>query len=349
MDTTTASTGLNRADFAPVLRFPFTKWRFFTVTSSLAWRNTVWSDSLDEQGARVDAPISRRYFDMQSQLVGPIFERIWNTPDNGYAERFKHSIQPFLNLRRTTAIDNFNRIVQLDGLDTVIGHMTQYTYGVNNGFYAKRKQGGSAAIAREIVNVSIQQSYYTDARAAQYDLLYRTSFNGTPPTHFSPVSLLVRAAPANVIAASFRTEYDARYHAFRTIGADGTISKGDSLRTTVGWSQRRYIPELAGFNDRAYLDHYLNSSTTLRLLHNRYGVVHSVNYDILHRSFLQQRFAGYYNAQCCGVSAEYQMWDYSRLGTSAPVPKDHRFSLSFTLAGIGTFANFFGALSGAIR
>jgi hypothetical protein len=42
---------------------------------------------------------------------------------------------------------------------------------------------------------------------------------------------------------------------------------------------------------------------------------------------------------------EYQAYDLSRLGYS-PVQKDNRLNFSFTLAGIGSFANFFGAMGG---
>ena len=54
----------------------------------------------------------------------------------------------------------------------------------------------------------------------------------------------------------------------------------------------------------------------------------------------------YYNAQCCGFSVEYQMFDLSRV-SGAPVTEDRRFNFSFSLAGIGSFSNFFGALGGA--
>ena len=55
----------------------------------------------------------------------------------------------------------------------------------------------------------------------------------------------------------------------------------------------------------------------------------------------------YYNAQCCGVTMEFQNFDLSGLGSRAPVQQDRRFNIGFTLAGIGTFSNFFGALGGS--
>jgi hypothetical protein len=53
----------------------------------------------------------------------------------------------------------------------------------------------------------------------------------------------------------------------------------------------------------------------------------------------------YYNSQCCGIAVEYQSFNYANF-TVIGVPRDNRFNLSFTLAGIGTFSNLFGAFGG---
>lgn len=342
--------GLGRIDFSPRIRFPLNNWQFFTVNSSFGWRNTYWTESRDERGAQIEQPISRRYFEFQSQIVGPIFNRVWDTPKNGYAEKFKHSIEPFFSFQRMSGIDNFDRIVQLDSIDSVIGGTTRFGYGLNNRLYAKRKEGGSTtARAREVVNVSMSQTYYTDARAAQFDRLYRTSFSGTPPTHFSPAAIAVRATPTDGINATLRAEIDSQFKKLRSIGADGTFNRGNWLQVVAGWSQRRFIAGLPGFDDRRRLDHYLSNTTTVKTPGNRVGGTYSFNYDVLRSYFLQQRVLGYYNAQCCGFAVEYQTFDFSGLGSRSPVPRDRRFNFSFTLAGIGTFANFFGALSGAPR
>jgi len=118
------------------------------------------------------------------------------------------------------------------------------------------------------------------------------------------------------------------------------------LQTTLGWSHKGYIPELAGFNDPTQLDNYLNGSANAHTHDNRVGGTYSFNYDILRDTWLQQRFSAYYNAQCCGLVFDYQSYNLSGINTYLPVAQDHRFNISFTLAGIGTFGNFFGALSG---
>ena len=347
--TTIMDNGLDRADVQPLVRVPFTRWPFLTINSSVAWRSTFWSESLAGR-TQIDNGISRRYFDFQTQLVGPVFTRIWDTPNNGYAQRFKHSIEPFFNLQRRTAIDPYDRIVKLDAVDTVIGKTTRYTYGVNNRFYAKRQEGAAASpAAREIASLAIGQTYYTDARAAQVDEYYRTSFiSGVPPSHLSPVSIVARVAPTLESSGTFRADYDTQFWAFRQLGADATIVLTNRLQSTVGWSQKRFIKKLPGFNDPGRLDHFLNQSTLLHARSNRFGGMYSFNYDARVNSFLQQRIMGYYNAQCCGFSVEYQTFDLSRLAGRVAVTQDRRFNFSFTLAGIGSFSNFFGALGGGL-
>ena len=345
-DETSADRGLDRIDVNPVLQFPFTKWPFLTVDSSIAWRGTYWTERLDE-GIQVPEAIGRSFFDLQSQITGPSLVKVWETPNSGYAERMKHVIEPFVNLRRVTAIESFDQIVQLEGIDAIRGSVTQVSYGLNNRLYAKRNEGGREGVAREILSVQLLQSYYTDARAAQYDRRFRTSFNDThnpnKPTHFSPVSLIVRSAPTPEISGSMRAEYDAQFKAIRTISAEATVETGGWIQQTAGWSQRRFVEQLPGFNDPRRLDHYLNSFTSLRTRNDEVGGVYSFHYDILRGRYLTQRVLVYYNAQCCGVSAEFQTFNFEGLGSRAPVQRDRRFNFTFTLAGLGTFANVFGA------
>ena len=334
---------LSRLNVTPTMRVPFTRWPFLTINSSVAWHGTYWSERFDpETDMQLESGISRRYFDLESRITGPVLTKIWDTPRSGYAERFKHIIEPTVTFQRTTAIDNFDEIVQLEGIDFVVGSATRIGYGVVNRFLARRRQGD----VREALSIALFQSFYTDARAAQFDPRFRTSFNRTTPTKLTPVSLELRGSPSEQVNATVRAEYDTRFGAFRTIGADGTIGIGDWFQTTAGWSQRRFIDGLRGFDDPRDLDHYLNATTNLRTPDNQVGGVYTFNYDLLRNRYLQQRLLVYYNAQCCGIAVEYQTFNFHGLGSRAPIPVDRRFNISFTLAGVGTFSNFFGAFGG---
>ena len=355
-ETTTFDKSLTRLDFNPQIRFPFKKWQWFTVNSSLAWRDTYYTRSYDltktdpttQQPVIVDTGLNRRFFTFQTQISGPVFNRIWDTPDNGYAEKFKHTIEPFLNVQRTTSIDNTQSIVQIESIDTIIGGVTQYTYGVNNRFYAKvRQEAGRPSMPREVASVELTQTYYTDERAAQFDQQYVTSFTTQAPNNFSPIALSVRAAPSINLNASMRAEFDSRYHALRTISFNTSYSWTNRLQTTVGWSKRGFIKQLPGFDNKNFLDQYINTSTTVHTTNNRFGGTYTFNYDVLNSRMLQQRMSGFYNAQCCGIAIEYQTYNFG--GLNVPVPADHRFFMSFTLAGLGNFSPFNGALGGVPR
>lgn len=332
-------TGLTRFDVSPTLRVPFTRWQFFTVNSVVAWRGTYWTESLDGNRIQVPVGIGRRYFDFQSRITGPVFNRIWNTPNNGYAQKFKHVIEPSLTIQRVTAIDNFNRIVKLDGVDT-IPSTTRYSYSLSNRLYAKKES------TREILSASLSQSYYTNETAATFDTQQQSGYGTSKPTHFSPVVLAIRGAPTDRLQGDFRTDWDPTAHTLRTLSGNGNVNIGDWLQTGIGWSRRRYIPKLPGFDNEAAATHYLSANTTVRRPGNRIGGSYSFQYDMKHDSFLNQRLTAYYNAQCCGVGIEYQSYNLAGSFASYGVPQDHRFNLSFTLAGVGTFSNLFGAFGG---
>ena len=332
--------GLTRVDAFPRIRFPFTRFPFLTFNSSLGFRETHWSDSLsaDPSHVRVPEAISRRYLTLGTTITGPVFQKIYNTPRRTYAQKFKHVIEPTLTLQRTTAIENFDQIVKLDSTDNVVGKMTSATYGVSNRFYAKK------ASSREILAVSLGQSYYTDANAAALDQQYQSN-PGTAslaPSHFSPVMLQTHVSPTTATDATFRAEYDTRGNALRAIAASGGLAEGWMV-VNAGWSLNRTIPATGA---PVTASHYLNAATSVRRPGNALSGTYVFNFDLRDKNFLNQSITAHYNTQCCGIAVEYQKFNFGTRAGQVGVPKDHRFNLSFTLAGIGTFSDLFGAFGG---
>ena len=338
--------GLNRVDVNPRIQFPFTRWPFLTVDSSAQFRWTYWDESLVQQ-QQLPMGVGRSYFELATRATGPSFVKIWDTPNSGYSERMKHVIEPWYGMRRVSAIDSFDRIVRLEGIDSIVGDVWQYQYGIDTRLYARVYEGERGeSVAREILSASLTQSYYTDENASQYDRTFRTSFSGASPTHWSPMSILVRAEPTQQLGATMRVEIDPTHRTPRSISAEGSYERGGWLEARGGWSQRRFIANLPGFNDRNRLDHYLNAFAALRKPDNTIGGLYSFNYDVRRGQHLMQRLLVYFNAQCCNLSLEYQVYNFEGLGTRAFLPRDRRISLAFTLAGLGRFANAFGALGG---
>ena len=322
------------------MRIPFNRWPFLGINTSVAWHGTYWTESLtDPPVVQVNEGIGRQYFDLSVRTTGPVFNRIFNPPQGREGTKFKHVIQPSVTMQYVSAIDEFDRIVKLESIDYVLGR-TQFTYDLTNRLYAKKD------VAREVLSVAINQTYYTDENAAKYDRQYQSSFTARAPSKFSPVALMVRASPTDRLQGDFRTEWDPDAHALTTISANATFASGRWLNGSAGWSQRRYIPDLPGFNDPNRADQYINGVVNIRRFGNRVGGTYAFNYDIQRDRFLNQRWVAYYNAQCCGVGFEYQTFNLQGSLVPTAVPQDRRFNISFTLAGIGTFSNLFGAFGG---
>ena len=225
---------LQRFDVMPTIRVPFTKLRFLTVNSSVAWRGTWWTRSLSPEDSTVlDQGIRRSYVDLQSRVTGPVLNRVWNTPDSGFASKWKHAVEPFYNVQYVTSVDNFDEIVQLDGTDYIVGGTLRMDYGVTNRLLAKRASGEASGSARELLAVVVNQTYYTDARASQYDYNYSTSFSNSPPSNFSPVRVDLRATPTEGINGTFRLEYDSNAGAIKSIAAGGQVSIQDWLHVNA--------------------------------------------------------------------------------------------------------------------
>lgn len=337
---------INRLDFTPTIRVPFTRWPFLTINSRASWRFTRWNKSLDANNKIIEIPVSRSFFEMQSRIVGPVFSRIWN-PNSGYAEKIKHTIEPSVTIQRSTAFDTFKQIVKLDGVDYTVGGSTRITYELDNRIYAKRPEGNRQGQAREIFAVSVRQTYYTDERASTVDGAYQSGFDVilSNPSNFSPVSLQARAAPLAGLSADLRVEYDKQIDTIKSLGLTGKLAVRDWVSVSGGWNKQRYFFDLANPKKISSEYQFLSGGSSVRLLGGRLGGDLTFNYDVTREVLMQRRITGFYNIQCCGIAVEYQVYDFSGYGYFV-VPKDKRFNISLTLAGLGTFSNFLGAFGG---
>jgi lipopolysaccharide assembly outer membrane protein LptD (OstA) len=341
----TTNKGLSRFDVNPTIRAPIGNLSFLAVNTSASWRFTSWSQSLNPDGVQVATPIDRQMMVLQASVVGPVFTKVFDTPTSGYADRFKHVIEPSFTIQHVTRIQDFSQIVKLDAVDAIVGGATSLTYGLTNRVLARRWQPNGTAVAREIFNVGISQSYYTDQQAAAYDQQYQSSQQGQVPSNFSPIVLQTTATPADHISGQLRLEYDWQHSAMRSMSTATSVDL-PATRVTATWTRQFLVPGLTGFDTAASLANTLSVSSTVRAPDNHLMGTWSWNYDFTNRYMLQQRMTGTYNAQCCGVAFEYQTVYLGNLGPRGIV-RDRRFTIAFTLAGIGTFSPPFGAFGAA--
>lgn len=332
-----------RTDGSATVRVPLSFGSAVRLNASVTARRTDWNLTRDPvSGAFVNKPLARRLIETRARIVGPVFTRVYNTPGNGFAERFKHVIEPAVSVQRTSSFDRFRQVVQNDGVDTVLGGVTQVAYSLANRLLARVRQTDGPPVVREVLSVELSQTYYTNKLAASYDQQYQSSFGNlysyvAPPSNFSPVRGTVNFTPSPSLGGQFGMEYDTQFGAVRSYRASFNTTH-PSFEMNGSWSKRQIIPGLAGYDDPTRADHFVTVATRVRRQGGGGSLGYSTTYDILRERTLQQRVSGFYNAQCCGVAIDYAVTNLSHLG----LRNDKRFSVSLTLAGIGSFTNPLG-------
>jgi LPS-assembly protein len=343
---------LNKADLTPSIRVPLSTLPFLQVNATVGYRTTYFSESLAlDKRTQVEAPVTRSYGDMRVEVVGPVFSRVFN-PANAMADRMKHMIEPSLSVQRRTEIASQDRIPTTTG-DIIVGGVTQMSYGLTNRIMVRKDKPGEpqSGAPRELLNLSVRQSYYTDPNASKYDTNYSYGYNNRSANPFSPVSLLARATPIDPLAVDYRLEYDPnalpKNPKLLGMGLNGTFRTAQ-VNATGGWSRQAFPTTNTSGVVVANASNFVQTATDFKIKQSRFGGSVEFRYDVSKKTLYSQRYVGFYNAQCCGVQFEYQAVNYStQVANQFLLPRDRRFNMSFTLAGVGSFSNFFGAFGGS--
>jgi hypothetical protein len=335
--------GMSKIDITPTLRMPINTLPFLNATFNASYRTTRYGESLDHNRQQVEDPYTRNYAEFRADIVGPVFSRVF-TPNNFVADRLKHVIEPSLSVQRTTTIRGEDRIVLLgSSYDRVVGDVTRMTYGLTNRLLVRKAvkegEGSPSSAPRELLTASLTQSYYSNQRASAFDPTYRSSYADTgsvrPLSNYSPIALNVRSQLAANVGTNLRAEYDYPTRQMLSVSTGGDFTSA-TTNVSVSWSR-----SLSSF----YPTNALNGSTRLNLLDGRVTGTYRFDWDIQRDTVIRQGVVASYNAQCCGIVFEYQEYNFGAFG-NAPFPKDRRFNIGFTLAGVGTFSNFFGNFGG---
>lgn len=334
----TSDKSLGRMDLAPAAQIALSKLSFLTVNSTVSYRTTYYSRTNDASD-----PFLRRYLVLRSDVIGPVFAKIWDTPGSGVSERMKHVIEPAFTVDYATNFANGGRVPILsDVSDRVIGGSSRFTYGLNNRFfYRARTTAATPGSTVQYLTFGIQQTYYSNPLSSQTDTNYVSASYHRKAADLSDVALNVRVTPRNGIDANTKFEYDVQGKGLQVItqavsAAWGSAASGTSTAT---FSFSRIQPESSKTPTGSF-----GGGTMLSFLQGRVKSGYSLTWDIAQAALLNQAVSLSYLAQCCGIQADFQKYKYPQ--AIGPIASDRRFNVSFVLAGLGTFSNFFGAFGG---
>lgn len=334
---TISDRSLGRVDVQPALRAALSRLTFLTVNSTLSYRTTYYN-----RNAATTDSLNRRYLAERTEVIGPVLTKIWDTPASGFSERMKHVIEPTFAFEYVTDIANQPLVpILTDTADNVFGGSTRFTYGLNNRLLLRaRTPDGTPGPTVEYLTIGIQQTYYGTAKASRNDTTYVSNAFNTRAMDLSAVALTIRGSSGSAFNSTGRIEYDVQGEGLQVVTAGMTASAGTAGRLSTGTlSFSRQRP-----NRLSKPTSSLGGSTSVNFLNGRARGTYSLNWDIAGAGILSQSAGGAYLAQCCGLQVDFQKYKYPVANPNFPIASDRRFNVSFMLAGLGTFSNFFGAL-----
>lgn len=324
-----------RLDFYPRLYFTVPLFQGLRLTPRLGFRETFYSDSLkattepSDQVQLSGDPLNRRYLDFGLDLQGWGLSRIYGDPDKG---GFKHLIEPRVRYRYITGVDDFNRILRFDDVDAV-ADTNEVEYSLYNRFFVRR-QGPDGPVTQEWLSLKIGQKYFFDpsfggvlqeGQPSQFYPLYTlTGFPyGAIQRRFSPVTLLARLTPRPHYSFDVRGDYDARFHKFRNFSVTGMLYRSGLIAGTTYFVTKSLEPG-------TFRHEQLQGQIALGSFKRGLSVSSVFSYDFATSRFLNYRSRLNYFWDCCGVSVEYQGFNFNS--------RDERqLRFSFFLKGIGIF------------
>ena len=110
----------------------------------------------------------RQYMSLQTDVIGPVFSKIWDTPGSGYSDRMKHVIEPTFSVDiphrdRESGARPVYRFQRRRGR-----RRDEFTYGLTNRLIARTRGTGDArGSTREFLTVGVQQTYYTNPKTSR--------------------------------------------------------------------------------------------------------------------------------------------------------------------------------------
>ncbi|HRI04231.1 MAG TPA: LPS assembly protein LptD [Pyrinomonadaceae bacterium] len=267
---------VQRFDIYPQIILPlYTKYFNFTTTASA--RVTYYSNSFDSFRRVISDDVIRKYGELTFDVRPVALAKNYYGKNDKF--RFRHVIEPYLTYRLVRGVDNFNRIIRFDHVDT-IANTNEIEYGIINRFYTRKygeavtseaqkllqekgdKSKASSVQPYEIFSLSIRGKYFLDETFGgalvpgfrnQIEPMTAMSFYtfGGVPRRFSPLNIDATYRPQKTIFVNTRLDYGLSGDGLRaisaTIGYDKPLFK---LFQTFYYTRAiTLIPSLAQYAD----------------------------------------------------------------------------------------------------
>jgi LPS-assembly protein len=237
---------VQRFDVYPQVIVPLqTKYVNFTLTG--ASRVTYYSNSFDDFRRVISRDLIRKYGEFTFDIRPVALARNFYGKDDAF--RFRHVIEPYLTYRIVKGIDNFNRVIRFDYVDTMT-NTNEVEFGVTNRIYTRRygeavtgdaqrllrlqananRSGSLSVQPYEIFTLTVRGKYFFDktfggaltpGRRNQIEPITAMSFYtfGGVPRRFAPLNIDATYRPQRTIFINSRFDLGFRGDGIRAISA----------------------------------------------------------------------------------------------------------------------------------
>lgn len=266
---------VQRLDLHPRFELPLTfgGWSF---TASGAGRVTFYSNSLDPATRDVlSRNITRSYGEFEFDVRPPAFAKDFRRGDGSFW--FRHTIEPYVQYRKISGIDNFDRIIRFDYIDA-IADTNEIEFGIANRFFTRRSTENVSDIpVREIagrerpllssqpyeaLTITIRGKYFFDPsfggalipgrRNQFYPINTLSGFvYGGVPRRFSPINVDARYRPRSNMFVDVRSDLDTRGGGMRSLSTTFGITRSliQVFQSFYYTRAIELVPSLARFQD----------------------------------------------------------------------------------------------------
>jgi len=358
-----------RADVYPHLAAPFSLGGW-TFRPEVAGRETFYSKSEqlptvlngDISPTLVGASLNRTDFEASLDIRPPAVERDFTAPwlEKLLGGDLRHSIEPDIQYRYVTGINNFNSVLRFDQVD-VASNTNELEYGLTQRLFvrhlkphacgdseAQTADGMCGGGTLDWLSWTVAQKYFFNPNfggavvPGQSNVLVTTlDFTGTAfldgPRDYSPVISRLRLRTTSATDFEWDLDYDTKTGRINSSNvfagyqrANYYVGIGDfklDVLQPSATSSQNVTAAITNYNQLRFLFTYGNP------VHKGFSFGANAGYDFVQSAVQFGGIETNYNWDCCGMSAEYRRY---ALGS---VRNENQYLFSFTLAGVGTAGN----------
>ena len=244
-----------RFDIYPQFTLPIST-KYFNFTATGAMRVTYYSNSFNDMRQVVGRDVIRKYGEFEFDIRPVALAKNYYGKNDAF--KFRHVIEPFVTYRYVKGVDNFNKIIRFDYLDTITD-TNEVEFGVTNRIYTRRYSEAVTDEAQrllrelpenekkplsvqpyEIFSLTVRGKYFFDktfggalipGQRNQIQPITAMSFYtfGGVPRRFSPLNIDMTYRPQRTIFFNTRMDVGVQGDALRaasaTVGYDTPLLK----------------------------------------------------------------------------------------------------------------------------